>query len=86
MAAVEVHDTPELQEPEQRTYLNAGHTVSSWLLTVDHKRIGIMYLIGVTSFFLVGALFAALVRLELTTPAGDFLSADLYNKAFTTSG
>ncbi|MBI3245861.1 MAG: cbb3-type cytochrome c oxidase subunit I [Deltaproteobacteria bacterium] len=86
MAAVEVHDTPELQEPERRTYLNAGHTLSSWLLTVDHKRIGIMYLIAVTSFFLVGALFAALVRLELTTPAGDLLSADLYNKAFTMHG
>jgi cytochrome c oxidase subunit 1 len=50
MAAVEVRETPQTPEIERRTYLNSEHTVSSWLLTVDHKRIGVMYLIAVTTF------------------------------------
>lgn len=86
MAAVEVRETPETIESERITYLNVAHTVKSWLLTVDHKRIGILYLISITIFFLVGALFAALVRLELMTPQGDLMSADLYNKVFTMHG
>jgi cytochrome c oxidase subunit 1 len=86
MAAVEVRETPQTPGAERLTYLNAEHTVRSWLLTFDHKRIGVMYLIAVTVFFLLGALFAALVRLELTTPAGDLMSADMYNKMFTLHG
>ena len=58
MAAVEVREAPQIQEAERRTYLNADHTVKSWLLTVDHKRIGVLYLISVSLFFLVGAIFA----------------------------
>lgn len=86
MAAVEVRETPQTQETERRTYLNAEHTVRSWLLTFDHKRIGVLYLISVTLFFVVGAIFAALVRLELTTPAGDLMSASMYNKIFSLHG
>lgn len=86
MAAVEAHGTPQAQEPERRTYLNAEHTVRSWLLTFDHKRIGILYLLSITTFFLVGAFFAALIRWELLTPEGDLMSSDLYNKVFTLHG
>jgi cytochrome c oxidase subunit 1 len=64
-------------------YLNVKHTVASWLLTKDHKRIGILYMVVVTLAFLLGGIFAALVRLELTTPQGDLLSADSYNRMFT---
>jgi len=56
------------------------------LLTKDHKRIGILYLISVTVFFSIGGLFAAAIRTELLTPQGDFLTADLYNKLFTLHG
>jgi cytochrome c oxidase subunit 1 len=86
MAAVEVRDTTPVQETPRATYLNQEHTVKSWLLTFDHKRIGILYLISVTTFFIVGALFAALVRIELLTPGGDFMSAATYNKIFTMHG
>jgi cytochrome c oxidase subunit 1 len=87
MAAVEVRTTPpQTTKAERLTYLNVEHTVRSWLLTFDHKRIGVMYLIAVSVFFVIGAIFAALVRLELTTPAGDLMSADLYNKMFTLHG
>jgi cytochrome c oxidase subunit I len=67
-------------------YLNHQTTVASWLLTKDHKRIGLMYMIVVTIAFIIGAVFAALIRAELATPAGDLLSADVYNRVFTMHG
>ena len=71
---------------ESPNYLNASHGLASWLLTKDHKRIGIMYLIVVSLAFLLGGVFAALIRIELTTPAGDLVSSDTYNKLFTMHG
>ena len=67
-------------------YLNHRHTVASWLLTKDHKRIGLMYMVVVTIAFLIGAVFAAGIRLELTTPAGDLVQSDTYNRLFTMHG
>jgi cytochrome c oxidase subunit 1 len=67
-------------------YLNNGHGLKSWLLTKDHKRIAILYLISISVFFFLGGLMAILVRLELATPEADLLSADAYNKAFTLHG
>ena len=69
-----------------RNYLNHQHTVASWLLTKDHKRIGILYLILVTLAFVIGGVFAAGIRVELTTPQGDFVAADTYNRLFTMHG
>jgi cytochrome c oxidase subunit I len=68
------------------TYLNQEHGLKSWLLTQDHKRIGILYLATITCFFLIGGIFAALIRLELLTPAGDLVATDTYNKLFTMHG
>ncbi len=73
-------------EREPRTYLNVEHTLKSWLLTEDHKRICILYLIVVTLFFFIGGLFAALIRIELATPAGDLVESNVYNKLFTGHG
>src|SRR6187397_2615273 len=75
----------KLKMPE-RHYLNEGHGLKSWLLTKDHKRIAIMYLISISVMFLLGGLFAMGIRLELATPKGDFVSADTYNKFFTMHG
>ncbi|HXJ42360.1 MAG TPA: hypothetical protein VNH18_23975, partial [Bryobacteraceae bacterium] len=63
---------------EQKNYLNAEQGLKSWLLTQDHKRIAILYLITVTVFFIVGGFFAMLIRLELATPAGDLLDSNTY--------
>ncbi|ETX29044.1 cytochrome c oxidase subunit I [Roseivivax isoporae] len=71
------------QEPD---YLGAGHSVRSWLLTTDHKRIGILYLVTLVFFFLVGGAAATAVRLELATPPGDLVSPDTYNRLFTLHG
>jgi cytochrome c oxidase subunit 1 len=67
-------------------YLSAGHTVRSWLLTTDHKRIGILYLLAILFFFVIAAVAAALMRLELLTPQGDLVRSDTYNKLFTIHG
>ncbi|BBC72778.1 cytochrome c oxidase subunit I [Altererythrobacter sp. B11] len=74
------------QEDSGPSYLRAGHTLRSWLLTTDHKRIAILYLFAISFFFLVGAIAAALIRLDLLTPAGDLLTNDGYNRAFSLHG
>ncbi len=71
---------------ERENYLNAQYGIKSWLLTVDHKRIALLYLLSVTFFFFIGGFFALLIRLELLTPAGDLVQADTYNKLFTMHG
>ncbi len=81
------HQLADEDDPRPRkNYLNTAFTFKSWLLTVDHKRIAILYLIAVTVFFLIGGLFAVLIRLELLTPAGDMMQSETYNKMFTMHG
>ena len=77
--------TPAVQD-ERPNYLNSTQGIRSWLLTTDHKRIALLYLMSVTFFFFIGGLFALLIRLELLTPAGDLVMADTYNKLFTMHG
>jgi cytochrome c oxidase subunit 1 len=69
-----------------QNYLTNGHGLKSWLLTKDHKRIAILYLISISAFFLLGGLFALGIRLELMTPQGDLFQPDTYNKFFTLHG
>jgi cytochrome c oxidase subunit 1 len=71
---------------ERKNYINAEYGIRSWLLTTDHKRIALLYLLSITFFFFIGGFFALLIRLELLTPAGDLMTADMYNKAFTMHG
>jgi cytochrome c oxidase subunit I len=73
------------QKPNSN-YLNVSYGWLSWLLTVDHKRIGLLYLITVSMFFVGGASAALLVRLNLLTPYSELLHLDTYNKAFTAHG
>jgi cytochrome c oxidase subunit 1 len=67
-------------------YLTNGYTLKSWLLTKDHKRIAIMYLVTVSLFFLAGGMYAGAIRLELLTPNSDLLQSATYNKVFTQHG
>jgi cytochrome c oxidase subunit 1 len=69
-----------------KNYLNEKTGLKSWLLTSDHKRIAVLYLIVVTAFFALGGVFAGLIRLELATPAGDLFESNTYNKVFTMHG
>ena len=67
-------------------YLNADRGVKSWLLTLDHKRIGVMYLMSVLVMFLLGGIFAMAIRLELLTPEPTIMGANTYNRMFTLHG
>src|SRR5947209_11830321 len=67
-------------------YLNEGRGIKSWLLTTDHKRIGILYMVSITLMFFIGGFFAMMIRLELLTPAGDLVTSETYNKFFTMHG
>src|SRR5450756_1024047 len=71
---------------EREHYLNASYGLKSWLLTKDHKRIGLLYLATITLFFFIGGAFATLIRVELLTPQGDLVSSETYNKLFTMHG
>ena len=72
-------------EPRKH-YLNCDYSVRSWLLTTDHKRIAILYLLSISVFFGLGGALAGLLRLELLTPHGDLVQAETYNKLFTMHG
>ena len=72
---------------EREHYLNASYGLKSWLLTKDHKRIALLYLVTITLFFFLGGAFATLIRVELLTPAGrPGVSSETYNKLFTMHG
>ncbi|MCW5967612.1 MAG: cbb3-type cytochrome c oxidase subunit I [Blastocatellales bacterium] len=82
MEATAVSTATESRE----NYLNVNYGWKSWLFTVDHKRIAILYLASITFFFFIGGAYAGAVRLELLTPAGDLVQADTYNRLFTMHG
>ncbi|ANM30112.1 cytochrome C oxidase subunit I [Acidobacteria bacterium Mor1] len=70
----------------KENYLNASRGFLSWALTLDHKRIGLMYLVSILTAFLGGGLAALYVRTELIAPGQTLGDADMYNQAFTLHG
>jgi len=70
----------------QKNYLNEKQGLLSWLLTTDHKRIGILYTFSITGFFFLGGFFALMMRLELLFPRNWLISTEAYNKLFTMHG
>ena len=93
MAQALTHSDPHLGDrpPPAKNYLNATTGIWSWMTTVDHKRIGVMYLVAVTSAFFLGGMFALLIRLTLLTPSHKLfgkvlIDADTYNRVFTLHG
>ncbi|HEX5454860.1 MAG TPA: cbb3-type cytochrome c oxidase subunit I [Stellaceae bacterium] len=67
------------------SYLNSEHTLRSWLLATDHKRIALMFFASITLWFFIGGIAATLIRLNLATPQG-LLQPDVYNRMFTVHG
>jgi cytochrome c oxidase subunit 1 len=93
MATAEVSNTKTLKvkrfkpsEDPKNTYLTDEKGLWAWMTTVDHKKIGLMYLGSVALFFLLGGALALLLRTELLTPAKTFIEADTYNQFFTLHG
>jgi cytochrome c oxidase subunit 1 len=69
-----------------KNYLNVVYSLKSWLLTTDHKRIAILYLVTITLMFILGGLAASLIRMELITPDGNLVEAQTYNQLFSAHG
>ena len=78
----------EMPVPRERRidYLNIGRTVGSWLATTDHKRIGVLFMGGVSLSLLLGGIFAMLIRIEHLTPGPTIMTALTYNRMFTLHG
>lgn len=70
----------------EKNYLNEQKGLKSWLWTLDHKRIGVMYLYAIMIAFFIGGLLATLIRLELLRPGEDIMGPDTYNQFFTLHG
>jgi cytochrome c oxidase subunit 1 len=77
---------PQTQARQRENYLTQDGTLRSWLLTTDHKRIALLYLISITAFFLLGSVGAAMIRLQLVEPGGAIISSETYNRMFTMHG
>ncbi|HIB00632.1 MAG TPA: cytochrome c oxidase subunit I [Phycisphaerales bacterium] len=77
---------PQSKPEVTDNYLNHTKGIWSWLFTLDHKRIGMMYLICILTAFLMGGIFAMLIRFQLLTPEGTILTQDQYNQVFTAHG
>jgi cytochrome c oxidase subunit I len=86
MNGVTTRYAPQNATPPQLTYLSVQRTIGSWLLTGDHKRIALLYMVSITLFFFVGGIAAALMRLELLSPKGELVTSETYNKLFTIHG
>jgi len=93
MAQALTHSEPHIGDRPRpaKNYLNATTGIWSWMTTVDHKRIGVMYLVAVSSAFFVGGMFALMIRLTLLTPSHKLfgkvlIDADTYNRVFTLHG
>ncbi len=67
-------------------YLNINYGIRSWLLTTDHKRIAILYMISISLMFIIGGAAATLIRVDLLTPTSDLVDANTYNTLFTVHG
>ena len=72
----------------ERSYLatEGRGRLREWLLSTDHKRIGVLYLFSVLAFFAIAALAMVVIRLELMTPAADLVTLDGYGRLFTLHG
>jgi cytochrome c oxidase subunit I len=75
----------EPQIPREH-YINTNYSWKSWLFTLDHKRIAILYLVSVTLMFFIGGFGAMMVRLNLVSPQGAIISNQTYNKMFSMHG
>jgi cytochrome c oxidase subunit I len=72
--------------PPEPSYLTVKRGFRNWIVTLDHKRIGVMYLIGIMTSFLLGGVFALLVRTELFLPGSQLVNEAQYNQLFTLHG
>ena len=89
MASITTSDAVGLHQKEvsaDENYLTHDRGFLSWIFTLDHKRIGLMYLVSVLFFFFIGGMLAMAIRTELAAPGQTIMDAETYNQAFTLHG
>ena len=86
MTTIGIRDPHNLAPAAEDNYITHTKGFLSWIVTLDHKRIGVMYMVAVLLSFLLGGIFALLLRTELLTPGRTFVDADTYNQFFTLHG
>jgi len=91
MEGIDITDTTGIELPkkafgEKTNYLTSARGLASWLFTLDHKRIGVLYLVFILASFFLGGIFALLIRTELFAPGKTLVDAKTYNQFFTLHG
>src|SRR5690349_16392913 len=61
-------------------------TLHEWVTTVDHKRLGILYILFALLFLVIGGIEATIIRIQLIRPHNDFVSPQVFNRMFTMHG
>ena len=79
MAARSITLTAEVSQP-------IGTTLHDWVVTVDHKKLGILYILYALVFLLIGGIEATIVRVQLMVPNNHFVSPQVFNRLFTMHG
>jgi len=79
MAARSITLTAEVSQP-------IGTTLHDWVVTVDHKKLGILYILYALIFLLIGGIEATIVRVQLMVPNNHFVSPQVFNRLFTMHG
>lgn len=74
------------QRPAEAAPISRTQGLLSWLTTVDHKRIGVLYLITTSTFFGIGGLEALVMRIQLARPRAEIVSPEVFNAIFTIHG
>src|SRR5512140_336415 len=80
-----MNGSPSIPLPEVTTG-RESNWLFSWVATVDHKRIGLLYILTALFFFIIGGIQALLIRIQLAVPENTFLSPNAYNQIFTMHG
>src|SRR4029077_1610488 len=78
------HALPGIRAADER--LSVVERLHEWVVTVDHKRLGVMYIVSALLFFAVAGTEATLMRIQLAVPNNTFLAPDVFNRLFTMHG
>ena len=79
-------DHPIERPREKDTEFSFSQALYSWVATVDHKRLGLMYVVSALMFFVIAGLMAFVIRLQLMFPNNHLVGPDTYNRLFTMHG
>src|SRR5262249_35436535 len=78
--------TVTLQLPKTQASIPIVERLHAWVITVDHKRLGILYILYALTFLVIGGIEATVLRIQLIRPQNHFVSPQVFNQMFTMHG